>query len=105
MRLELSPSDAEARNFFQHINQLGRTDSFTVDVPAEMLERVVNPDEGGTREHEIACLPQTCVNLKFALEYDDRQRPTIKALSMEHDSSYSVSANSDTGFRPTPRVP
>ena len=67
LRLELSPSDNEARDFLKHINRLGNAESFVVEVPADMLESMVSPEEFGSREHKIATLQGNCINLKMSV--------------------------------------
>ena len=54
LRLELSPSDNEARDFLKHLHRLGDSDGFVVEMPVDMLESMISPDEFGSREHKIA---------------------------------------------------
>ena len=54
LRLELSPSDNEARDFLMHLHRLGDSDGFVVEMPVDMLESMISPDEFGSREHKIA---------------------------------------------------
>ena len=99
IRLELSPSDEETRGFLKHINKLDASDGFNIDVDPEMLEHIILPDEVGTKEHKLAMLPGNCIDLKVTL--DDMH--DLQALSGNHDSSYIVSGDEKTGFRPTPK--
>jgi hypothetical protein len=100
LRLELSPSDNEPRDFLRHINRLGSTESFVVEVPADMLESMVSPEEFGSREHKIATLQGNCINLKMSVSNDNQE---IEVLDASPDLSYIMAGNEKTGFRPTIR--
>ncbi len=99
LRLELSPSDSESRDFLKHTNRLGNTDSFTVEVPTDMLESMVSPEEFGSREHKIATLAGNCINLKLSTSNNHE----IDVLDASPDLSYVMAGNEKTGFRPTTR--
>lgn len=99
LRLELSPSDKESRDFLRHTNRLGNADSFTVEVPADMLESMVSPEEFGSREHKIATLAGNCINLKLSISNDQE----VDVLDASPDLSYVMAGNEKTGFRPTIR--
>ena len=100
LRLELSPSDIEARDFLKHIDRLGNAESFVVEVPADMLESMVSPEEFGSREHKIATLQGNCINLKMSISGDNHE---IEVLDASPDLSYIMAGNEKTGFRPTIR--
>ncbi len=100
LRLELSPSDSESRDFLSHINRLGNADSFAVEVPADMLESMVSPEEFGSREHKIATLQGNCINLKMSVSGDNQE---VEVLDASPDLSYIMAGNEKTGFRPTIR--
>ncbi|ODU25329.1 MAG: hypothetical protein ABS95_00215 [Verrucomicrobia bacterium SCN 57-15] len=100
LRLELSPSDSEARDFLKHISRLGNADSFAVEIPADMLESMVSPDEVGSREHKIATLQGNCINLRISVSKDNQE---IEVLDASPDLSYIMAGNEKTGFRPTIR--
>jgi hypothetical protein len=100
LRLEVSPSDSEARDFFKHINRLGNAESFAVEVPADMLESMVSPEEFGSREHKIATLQGNCINLKMSVANDNQE---IEVLDASPDLTYIMAGNEKTGFRPTIR--
>ena len=67
LRLELCPSDNEARDFLKHLHRLGDSDSFVVEVPMDLLESMTSPEEFGSREHKIAMLQGNCINLKVSI--------------------------------------
>jgi hypothetical protein len=100
LRLELSPSDSEARDFLKHIDRLGNAESFVVEVPADMLESMVSPEEFGSREHKIATLQGNCISLKMSVSHDNQE---IGVLDASPDLSYIMAGNEKTGFRPTIR--
>jgi len=83
LRLELSLSDTETRDFLRHLNKLGDSDSFVVEVPAGLLEQMSSPEEMGTREHKLAMLQGNCINLKFAIAPDR----SIEIIDASSDSS------------------
>lgn len=99
LRLELSPSDKETRDFLRHLNKLGDSDSFVVEVPMEMLERMSSPEEFGTREHKLALLQGNCINLKVTIAKDN----SLEVIDAAPDLSYILAGNEKTGFRPTAR--
>jgi len=99
LRLELSPSDNEAQDFLRHLNKLGDSDSFVVEVPMEMLERMSSPEEFGNREHRLAMLQGNCINLKLAIAKDR----SLEVMDASPDLSYVLAGNEKTGFRPTVR--
>ena len=100
LRLELSPSDKEARDFLRHLHRLGDSDSFMVEVPMGTLESMTSPDEFGSREHKIALLQGNCINLKISVSNPDQK---IEVLDASPDLSYILAGNEKTGFRPTAR--
>jgi hypothetical protein len=100
LRLELSPSDNEARDFLKHLHRLEDSDSFVVEVPMDMLESMTSPEEFGSREHKIAMLQGNCINLKISVSND---RQDIEVLDSSPDLSYIMAGNEKTGFRPTTR--
>jgi hypothetical protein len=99
VRLVLSPSGDDGRNFLKHLDKLGDSDEFTVDVDPEMLEKIILPDEGGSREHKLALLPGNFINLKVSL--DEAHELLVEDGS--YDTSYIVGSDERTGFRPTPK--
>lgn len=99
IRLDLSPSDNETRDFLRHINKLDATDGFEIDVPMEMLEHMILPDEVGTKEHKLAMLPGNCIDLRVTLTEDNMLVP----IEGRHDASFILSGDEKTGFRPTPK--
>lgn len=99
LRLELSPSDNETRDFLRHLNKLGDSDSFAVEVPMAMLEQMSSPDEFGTREHKLAMLQGNCINLKVAIAKDH----SLEVVGASSDISYILAGNEKTGFRPSAR--
>ena len=100
LRLELSPSDNEARDFLKHLHRLEDSDSFVVEVPMDMLESMTSPEEFGSREHKIAMLQGNCINLRISVAND---RQDIEVLDASPDLSYIMAGNEKTGFRPTTR--
>jgi hypothetical protein len=100
LRLELSPSDNEARDFLKHLHRLEDSDSFVVEVPMDMLEGMTSPEEFGSREHKIAMLQGNCINLRISVAND---RQDIEVLDASPDLSYIMAGNEKTGFRPTTR--
>ena len=99
IRLDLSPSDNETRDFLRHINKLDATDGFEIDVPMEMLEHMILPDEVGTKEHKLAMLPGNCIDLRVTLTEDNMLVP----IEGRHDAFFILSGDEKTGFRPTPK--
>ena len=99
IRLELAPSDDETRSFLRHIHKLDDTDGFEIEVEPEMLERIILPDEVGTREHKLAMLPGNCINLKVALDAD--MSFSLSMAPMTPPTSWP--GDEKTGFRPTPK--
>ncbi len=99
IRLQLAPSDDETRSFLRHIHKLDDTDGLEIEVGPELLERIILPDEVGTREHKLAMLPGNCINLKVALDADNE----LFAVDGTYDASYFVAGDEKTGFRPTPK--
>lgn len=100
LRLEVSPSEKEGRDFLKHINRLGNSESFTVEVPTDMLESMISPDEFGSREHKIATLEGNCINLKVSVSNDNQE---VNVIDASPDLSYIMAGNEKTGFRPTLR--
>lgn len=100
LRLELAPSESHTRDFLKHINRLGNEDSFAIEVPADLLEHMVTPEEFGSREHKIATLHGNFINLKVSVSSD---RQELQVLDAAPDLSYILAANEKTGFRPTIR--
>ena len=99
IRLELSPSTEDSTNYLRHLNKLDASGSFEVDIPLEMFEKLIAPDEVGTREHKIAMLPGNCIDLKVKLDENNDLLP----VDGGHDASYILSGDEKTGFRPTTR--
>ncbi len=100
LRLELSPSDNEARDFLRHLHRIGDSDSFVVEVPMDLLEGMTSPEEFGSREHKIAMLQGNCINLKVSVSNDEQE---IEVLDASPDLTYIMAGNEKTGFRPSAR--
>lgn len=98
LRLVLSPSDVETRSFLRHCHRLADDDSVVVDVPLQLLERLVSLDEFGSRDHKLATLPGNHVNLKVVPARDG-----FEVVDAEPDMSYILAGSEKTGFRPTAR--
>jgi hypothetical protein len=100
MRLDLVPSEEESRDFLKHLHRLGPDEGFSVEIPSDMLESMVAPEEHGSREHKIAALQGNCINLKMTLSNEGDE---IEVLEASPDLSYILTGNGQTGFRPTLR--
>src|SRR5260370_8822500 len=101
LRLELCPSDTEARDFLKHLRRLGESDSFVVEVPMDMLESMTSPEEFGSREHKIALLQGNCINVNVAISNDTQD---IEVLDSSPDLSYIMAANHKKGLLSATRL-